>query len=87
MKLTAIWENMIIKKISEATSTGIILGTDADAPTRWIVLDVGSMVDRKLWINIWDTIYFSKHATDGIDIDWEKLFVIKSFSILAKETK
>jgi len=87
-KLTAVGENILIKKIDEATSSWIILWTDADAPTRGEILDIWQGVyegEKRYTLSIGDIVYFSKHATESIYIDGEKLYLVKVFSILAKE--
>lgn len=87
-KIKAIGENILIQKIEESTTSWIILWTDQDAPTRWTVLDIGSLVGangKDIGVQVGDTVFFSKHAADMIYIDGEKLYLVKSFSILAKE--
>ena len=88
--IIAVWENIVIRKIDEATTSGIILWTDQDAPTRGEVIWIGNGVaikDRDHGLAIWDIVYFSKHATDHIYLDGKKIYVMKFFSVLAKEVK
>jgi co-chaperonin GroES (HSP10) len=83
--MKAIGRNLIIKIIKESTTKtkgGLILNEKSREDIRYRKATIVSIGEEVVGVNKEDTIYFDKNAGHGIDIDNERLHVIKNQDIV-----
>ena len=83
--MKAIGRNLIIKIIKETTTKtkgGLILNEKSREDIRYRKATIVSVGDEVVGVNKEDTIYFDRHAGHGIEIDDEKLHVIKNQDVV-----
>ena len=80
------------KEESKSKSWIITSPTSKEKPWKWEVIALWNGKKSPEWklvpidnIKIGDIVYFTKYAPEKIEIDWDKLFLIRAESILAKE--
>lgn len=91
MKLKPLFDKVVLKqkKQEDKTAGGIILpGNDKEMPMRGEVVAVGpgGMVDGnevKMEVKVGQNVIYSKYAGSEIEIDKEKLVILKQSDILA----
>ena len=83
--MKAIGRNLIIKIIKESTTKtkgGLILNEKSREDIRYRKATIISIGEEVVGVNKNDTIYFDRNAGHGIEIDNEKLHVIKNQDIV-----
>jgi co-chaperonin GroES (HSP10) len=83
--MKAIGRNLIIKIIKESTTKtkcGLILNEKSREDIRYRKATIVSIGEEVIGVNKEDTIYFDKNAGHGIEIDNERLHVIKNQDIV-----
>jgi co-chaperonin GroES (HSP10) len=83
--MKAIGRNLIIKIIKESTTKtkgGLILNEKSREDIRYRKATIVSIGEEVVGVNKEDTIYFDKNAGHGIEIDNERLHVIKNQDIV-----
>lgn len=83
--MKAIGRNLIIKIIKETTTKtkgGLILNEKSREDIRYRKATIVSVGDEVVGITKDDTIYFDRHAGHGIEIEDEKLHVIKNQDVV-----
>ena len=83
--MKAIGRNLIIKIIKESTTKtkgGLILNEKSREDIRYRKATIVSIGEEVLGVDKNDTIYFDKNAGHGIEIENEKLHVIKNQDIV-----
>ena len=83
--MKAIGRNLIIKIIKESTTKtkgGLILNEKSREDIRYRKATIVSIGEEVVGVNKEDTIYFDKNAGHGIEIDNERLHVIKNKDIV-----
>ena len=83
--MKAIGRNLIIKIIKESTTKtkgGLILNEKSREDIRYRKATIVSIGEEVVGVSKEDTIYFDKNAGHGIEIDNERLHVIKNQDIV-----
>ena len=83
--MKAIGRNLIIKIIKESTTKtkgGLILNEKSREDIRYRKATIVSIGEEVVGVDKEDTVYFDKNAGHGIEIDNERLHVIKNQDIV-----
>jgi co-chaperonin GroES (HSP10) len=83
--MKAIGRNLIIKIIKESTTKtkgGLILNEKSREDIRYRKATIISIGEEVVGVNKGDTVYFDRNAGHGIEIDNERLHVIKNQDIV-----
>jgi co-chaperonin GroES (HSP10) len=83
--MKAIGRNLIIKIIKESTTKtkgGLILNEKSREDIRYRKATIISIGEEVVGVSENDTVYFDRNAGHGIEIDNEKLHVIKNQDIV-----
>ena len=83
--MKAIGRNLIIKIIKESTTKtkgGLILNEKSREDIRYRKATIISIGEEVVGVSENDTVYFDRNACHGIEIDNEKLHVIKNQDIV-----
>ena len=83
--MKAIGRNLIIKIIKESTTKtkgGLILNEKSREDIRYRKATIISIGEEVIGVNENDTVYFDRNAGHGIEIDNERLYVIKNQDIV-----
>ena len=96
-KVKPLNDYVLVKPIKDEpkTASGIITApTSKEKPWKGEVLAIGdgkiSSEGKKIPIEnvkVGDIVYFTKYSPEELEIDWEKLLLVRADSILAKEDK
>lgn len=96
-KIKPLNDYVLVKPIKDEpkTASGIITApTSKEKPWKGEVLAIGdgkiSSEGKKIPIEnvkVGDIVYFTKYSPEELEIDWEKLLLVRADSILAKEDK
>ena len=97
MKLQPLNDYVLVKPVKDEpkTASGIITApTSKEKPGKGEVIAIGEwkktpegkliQIDN---VKVGDIVYFTKYAPEEVEIDGEKLLLVRVESILAKETK
>ena len=95
MKLQPLNDYVLVKPFKDEpkTASGIITAPSSkEKPGKWEVLAVGEGKKSPEWtlvtidnVKVGDIVYFTKYSPEEIEVDGEKLLLIRADSILAKE--
>ena len=91
MKLTPLGDRVVLKQLEaeETTASGIVIpGKDKELPQQAEVLEVGpgGMVNGeevKMEVAKGDRVIYSKYAGTDVEIDGEKVIIVRQADILA----
>ncbi len=96
-KVVPLNDYVLVKPIKDEpkTASGIITApTSKEKPWKWEVLAIGEgkiSSDGKLIpienVKVGDIVYFTKYSPEELEINGEKLLLVRADSILAKESK
>ena len=97
VKIKPLNDYVLVKPIKDEpkTASGIITApTSKEKPWKGEVLAVWdgkvSSEGKKIPVEnvkVWDIVYFTKYSPEELEVDWEKLFLVRVDNILAKEEK
>lgn len=94
MKLTPLWHNVLIKKVSRRPEWIILTKVDEDYDNRWEVIATWPWALREdgkrseMPVKAWEIVHFSQYDKQIIKLDEdEEYFIVNASKILAIELK